>query len=220
MEYIDTLEAVFSEHGDPTIAKQQKDYMKGQFEYFGLKSPLRRELCKPFLVKAFLPPKNELEDIVRILWQKPQRDFHYFALDLILKYKKQFEEKDLYLWEHMALNNSWWDTIDVIAPKLLATQFLTFPHQRDPFIKKWLAEDNIWLQRCCLLFQLKYKEKIDLDCLEHVIDQLLGSKEFFINKAIGWMLREHSKRDAAWVSDFIELKELSNLSKREASKYL
>ena len=220
MEYIDELEQVFKEHSNEGIAIQQKAYLKGQFEFYGIKSPLRRELARPFLIKAYLPPKSELKNLCTSLWAKPQRDFHYFAIDLAIKYKKDYETSDLPLWEHLALHNSWWDTIDFISSKLMGQQFLTYPEQRDPFIEKWLKQDNIWMKRCCILFQLKYKEKMDLDCLSYVINKTTGSKEFFINKAIGWILRERSKYDPNWVHAFIEKTKLSPLSKREASKYL
>ncbi len=220
MEYLTSLEQIFEENSNPIIAAQQKAYMKDNFEYHGIKTPLRREITKPFLQRQYLPPKSDLPKLVKALWSKPERDFHYVAMELCLKYTKQFEKNDLRLWEFMALNNSWWDSIDVIAPKLLGTQFLMYPDQRDPFIEKWLHKDNFWMKRCCILFQLKHKDKIDLQCLSFVINSLLGSKEFFINKAIGWILREHSKTDPDWVKDFVYTTELSNLSKREAMKYL
>lgn len=71
-----------------------------------------------------------------------------------------------------------------------------------------------------MLFQLKYKEEIDAKLLSHVIESLLGSKEFFINKAIGWVLREYSRTNPTWVVSFVEVHTLHNLSKREALRLL
>jgi 3-methyladenine DNA glycosylase AlkD len=81
---------------------------------------------------------------------------------------------------------------------------------------------NMWLQRTAILFQLGYKKNTDLKILSNYIERLLGSREFFINKAIGWILREYSKTDATWVIRYVKENEnkLANLSKREALKWL
>jgi 3-methyladenine DNA glycosylase AlkD len=78
----------------------------------------------------------------------------------------------------------------------------------------------MWLQRCSLLFQKKYKKATDVKLLGKYILHLSGSKEFFIRKAIGWMLREYAKTDPAWVKKFVDTHELSPLSKKEALKHL
>jgi 3-methyladenine DNA glycosylase AlkD len=220
--YLKTLQSEFEIHSNPKIAAQQKAYMRNQFEYFGIKTPQRREIQKPFLSKEFLPKKSELTEIVKILWQKPQRDYQHFAQELVFKYKKELEKKDIELFEFMIMNKSWWDTIDFIAPKLVNQYFKAFPEERDIYIRKWLDSENIWLQRSAILFQLKDKEKIDTHLLTSIIQSLISSetasKEFFINKAIGWILREYSRTNPNWVIDFVEKNEsqLSNLSKREA----
>ncbi len=220
MEYLDTLTSEFENAANPTKAIDQKRYMRDQFEYYGLTSPQRREILKPFLAKAFLPPKKDLQKIVKTCWKKPQREYYYFAQELTQKYIKQFEKSDIELLEHMIVNKSWWDTIDFIASNLVGPYFKKFPEQIEPTVEKWLDSKNIWLQRSTLLFQLKYKDKLDVALLENIISRLLGTKEFFINKAIGWILRSHSRVNADWVVDFVERTELSNLSRREALKLL
>jgi len=218
--FIDSLEQEFLRNTNVDIAAQQKAYMKGKFEFYGMKSPVRREVQKPFLIKKYLPAKDNLEVLVKTLWNKPQREYHYFAQELAFKYSKQMEVNDIELFEYMIVNQSWWDTVDFIAPNLMGNYFLQFPAKKNHYLDKWLASDNIWLQRSCILFQLKYKEKMDLDILMLVIESLLGSKEFFINKAIGWILRERSKTDPNWVLMFVEKHELSNLSRREAVRLI
>ncbi len=219
-DFISVLESEFSKHADAAIASQQKAYLKGKFEHFGLKTTQRRELQKPFLAKEFLPPKSEVPTIIKDLWNRPEREYHYFAQELAQKYVKQFDKTDIELFEFMVIHNSWWDTIDFIATKLIGTYFKKYPETRDTYVKKWLATDNIWLQRCCLLFQLKYKDQFDPIFLEYVIDKLLGSTEFFINKAIGWVLREYSRTNPEWVLEYVDKTDLSPLSKREALRLI
>jgi len=219
-EFILTLESELKRNSDTKIAKEQKAYMRNQFEFYGIKSPVRREIQKPFLAKEFLPPKSELEQLVTVLWQKPQREYQFIAQELVFKYTKQIEEKDIHLLEYMVTHKSWWDTVDYIAVKLIGVYFIRFPEQLDTVINTWLSSGNIWLQRCCLLYQLKSKGEMDTIRLSFIINSLLGSKEFFINKAIGWVLREHSRTNPKWVIDLVANHELAPLSKREALRLL
>jgi 3-methyladenine DNA glycosylase AlkD len=202
------------------IAAGQAAYMKHRFQFFGVKTPTRKELQKPYFEKNNLPPKEDAFQMIRELWMAPQRELHYFAQELAYKYKRQIEFEDIEFFEWMAKNNSWWDTIDFIAPKLMAEYFLKFPNERQKWVDKWLSSDDFWLQRCAILFQLKYKEKTDTELLAFVIQRLSHSNEFFIRKAIGWILREYARTDAQWVRDFVAHHELSNLSKREALKWV
>jgi len=219
--YTQELQRIFQENSNPTRAIQQVKYMKDRFVFYGLTSPERRKLQAPFLVKEYLPEKEEAFTIVKKLWSKPQRELHYFAQELTHKYQKQVVVSDIELYEFLITNNSWWDTVDFIAANLVGNYFKYFPNQREVVIEKWMNSGNIWLQRTCVIFQLKYKQETDTKILSNCINQLLGSKDFFINKAIGWALREYSKIDANWVIDFVENhNKLANLSKREALRIL
>ncbi len=219
--YLSELESSYTQAANPKTAASQSAYMRDQFTIFGIKSPDRRNIEKPFLQKNYMPPIEELEQYIKALWKKPQRDFQLFALDFCVKYMKKFRERDIELLEYMVMNKSWWDTVDAIAYKLMGQYFKLYPQHRKKYVDKWLASGNMWLQRCALLFQLKYKTDIDTALLTHAIESLLGSKEFFINKAIGWVLREYSRTDAEWVIEFVDRHDdLSNLSKREALRLI
>jgi 3-methyladenine DNA glycosylase AlkD len=76
------------------------------------------------------------------------------------------------------------------------------------------------MQRSSLLFQLKYKNSLDVELLQKYILHLSSSKEFFIQKAIGWILREYGKTNSRWVIDFVSDATLAPLSKREALKHI
>ena len=220
IEFINTLEIEFEKHKNAKIALEQKAYMRHQFEFYGLKATVRREIQKPFFIKEYLPQKSEIEHIIKTLWEKPEREYQLFAQELAFKYVKQLELKDINLFEFMVSNKSWWDTVDFIANKLMGEYFKTFPNQKEKYVTKWLKSDNMWLQRSALLFQLKYKNKIDTVLLSSTINSLLNSKEFFINKAIGWVLREYSRTNPNWVIEFVNNTELSTLSKKEALRLL
>lgn len=219
-EFIETLETELKRCSNAKIALEQRTYLRNQFEFYGLTTAKRREIQKPFLIKQYLPEKKESEEIVKELWIKPQREYQYFAQELAFKYVKQIEEKDIQLFEFMVMHKSWWDTVDFIANKLIGQYFKVYPEQKVKYVHKWLESNNIWLQRSALLFQLKYKKDLDHDLLSSTINSLLNSKEFFINKAIGWVLREYSRTNPNWVIDFVNKTELSPLSKKEALRLI
>ncbi|MPM26083.1 hypothetical protein SDC9_72584 [bioreactor metagenome] len=87
---------------------------------------------------------------------------------------------------------------------------------------EWSSADDIWLRRVAIDHQLGFKEKTDTALLEEIIKNNLNQKEFFINKAIGWCLRDFSKTNPDWVRAFLSVhkNDLSNLSIREGSKYV
>lgn len=219
-EYINELIKEFSRAANPEIAEKQSAYLKNKFECYGLMTAERRDIQKPFLAKTFLPPKDEAFKLIKTLWNKPQREFHYFAQELAYKYKKQAEPTDIELFEFLITNQSWWDTVDMIATKLVSNYFIHFPEKQAQYIQKWLDSGHLWLKRTAIIYQLPYKEKTDLKLLEYAINQQLGSKEFFTNKAIGWALRDYSRIGPDWVIQMTEKYPLSNLSKREALRLI
>jgi len=216
------MECTFTKNANPGYALNMKKYMKNKFEFFGINSPLRRELCREFLRKENLPSIENIEDIVKDLWNKPQREFQYFAMELLSKYSKQLKNDDYQLFEFMIITKSWWDSVDYIASNLVGTYFKLYPELKKPVSVKWINSDNMWLQRVAIIFQLKYKGDTDTELLFEFIKRHCSSNEFFIRKAIGWALREYSKTNPESVLDFVQKHErrLSGLSKRKALKII
>ncbi|MBS4210370.1 DNA alkylation repair protein [Bacillus sp. FJAT-50079] len=194
-------------------------YMKKHFPFLGLKSVERRELSKPF-IREFQFDSEDAETIIKELWCLPEREFQYAAVDMLVRNKKKLEVEHLDLLQFLIEKKSWWDTVDTIATHLVGALFSKYPHLIKERGERWLQSDNIWLKRTMILFQLKYKEQTDVDLLFSIIKQTSHLKEFFIQKAIGWSLREYSKTNAEAVSTFINENELSNLAKREGLKYI
>lgn len=218
--YLIPINKVFKENSKEEIAFQMKKYMKGQFEFFGIKSPERKVLKKSFIDEYGFPEINELDNIVKECWQQPQREYQYFIMEILGRLAKKAGKERIQLYEYLIENKSWWDSVDYIASNLVGVHFKLYPDMIIPSTRKWMESGNIWLQRTAILFQLKYKQDTDLILLTDYIQQLQGSKEFFINKAIGWILREYSKTDPDWVIRFVENTDLANLSRREALKWI
>lgn len=218
--YLNNLYQLFETNSNVEIAEPMAKYMKNRFQFLGIKNPLRKELQKQFFKENGYPEIGKIDAIVRELWSKEEREYHYFAMDLLDKFKNKLPKESIQLYEHLIVTNSWWDSVDMIAAKLVGHHMLK--HKKDlSFTTKWCTSDNMWLRRTALLYQLKYKDQTDNKKLALDIEQNLGSNEFFINKAIGWILREYGKTNPSFVTDFVtNHPSLSNLSKKEALRII
>lgn len=220
LNYLEQVKECYYKNGSLTKAIPMKHYMRDQFEFIGIPTPIRRKISRPFLKKENIPPIKELEAIIREFWILEGREFQYFGQELAMKYVKEIPKEFIGIYELMIQNKSWWDTIDIIAKKLVGDYMKRFPQERNGLLEKWLSSQNIWLQRTCLLFQLGYKEKTDIDCLLGIIEQVKNIDEFFIQKAIGWALREYSKVNPNIVQYYINRTELSKLAYTEGIKVI
>lgn len=218
--YSENLIALFAEHANPSAAPAMAAYMKNHFDFFGIKAPIRAELLKMYRTAVGKEVATmDLALIVNELWAQPQRECQYAAMEILYAERKHFKGDMLPLLEKMVVEKSWWDTVDTIASNLIGYYFQKNPAAIKPVTDRWMASENMWLQRCCLIFQLKYRDKTDFALLQSFILPLLESKEFFIQKAIGWALRQHARTDTEGVVNFVENTPLKPLSRREALKH-
>ncbi len=219
--YTKSLKSFFEKHANPLNAAPMKKYMRNQFEFLGIKAPQATALWREFIKSNGLPPFEKLDLISRELWGLKQREFQYIAMNLIEKYEKKLEPEFIETLEHLIVTKSWWDTVDLLAGHPVGAMFKKYPKAKEKYLKKWRKSENIWLRRAALLFQLGYKKETDFDLLCEIIKENLGSDEFFINKAIGWALRQYAHTNPAPVKEFVNAtKELHPISKREALKNL
>ncbi len=158
-------------------------------------------------------------DFIFKCYDMPEREFQYLAIDYMDKVKDLFKPDHMEKIEKLITTKSWWDTVDYIN-RIVGYIAMKYPRIKETTIERWIYSDNIWLKRVSIIFQLKYKGKTDTEFLKKAILYNSQTDEFFINKAIGWALREYSKTNKEWVRDFIENNELSQLSVKEGSKYL
>ncbi|HEX6269648.1 MAG TPA: DNA alkylation repair protein [Anaerolineales bacterium] len=218
--YATPLKTLFEKHADPTQAAPMKKYMRDQFEFLGIKTPQNKALTEQFIDENGLPAVEDLDIILRELWALPQREFQYVAVGFLGRFEKQLPVEFIKTIEYLIITKSWWDTVDSIAGGTVGTHFRRFPEVRDKYLSKWRASDNFWLRRTTLLFQLNYKQDTDFELLCDLIRENLNSKEFFINKAIGWALRQYARVDPIAVKKFVKSTPLHPLSRREAMKHL
>jgi 3-methyladenine DNA glycosylase AlkD len=220
VDYADQLVAHFQANANPAKAAPMAKYMRNQFAFFGIMSAPRKALTRAFFKTHGVPDYPDLQIIVPLLWQQPQRECQYFAMELIHQNAKTHPREAIEIYEAMTTNKSWWDTIDFIAASLVGTHFSVYPDMRHGKADAWQKNDNMWLHRIAILCQLKYKAKTDTDLLQKIILTDAQWRTFFIEKAIGWALREYSKTNAKWVQTFVKDAPISASSKKEALKWL
>ncbi|SEH37723.1 3-methyladenine DNA glycosylase AlkD [Ruminococcus flavefaciens] len=213
------VKEMFENAQNPENAAAMSAYMKNKFNFYGIPSPERKELNKDFL-KSEKASKNVDWDFLDKCYKDDHREMQYLVYDYLLALKKYLAFEDIDKIKLFIITRSWWDTIDFLC-KIIGDIGLR-DNRVSELMLKWSVSDNIWLKRTAILHQLAYKRKTDTELLEKVICNCLGSDEFFINKAIGWALREYSKTVPEWVGNFISKykNELSALSIKEASKYI
>lgn len=220
MTYSAKIIQVFETNQNTDQALKMAHYMQNKFVFYGIPSSLRKDLQKPFLEKKNLPQLNNLEEVIWSLWSEEARECQYFAIDLLKKYMNQLDKSYIDLYEKIIIHKSWWDTVDLLASTLVGKLVAKYPELIEEKVDYWIASDNIWLQRTAILFQLKYKENTDFDLLQKYIRHRAKSEGFFIQKAIGWALRQYSKFNPEQVKIFIKNTALAKLSKKEGSKYI
>jgi len=210
----------FNANCNASLSPAMEKYMLRQFHFLGIKSPERKQLLRLFKQNHGYPDADRLEAFVKQLWQTPGRELHYAAMEIASCKTFLKDSERIILIEWMITHESWWDTVDYIASNIAEEWFKLHSQEILPVTSRWIASGNIWLQRTCLLFQLKYRHETDAGLLFRFIEKLSSEKEFFIRKAIGWALREYSKTEPTAVIQFLETQTLSPLSRREALKVI
>ncbi|MEN9657506.1 MAG: hypothetical protein RL571_971 [Pseudomonadota bacterium] len=203
-----------------TAAVAMRAYQRNQFDFLGLAAPARRAASMPLIKGLEVKSAAHLMIEANALWDLPQREYQYIAVDLLARHVKHLSGQDIPALLALAQQKPWWDTVDglvkVIGAIVKADKALQ--SQMDAA----LLHDDFWLRRIAMLHQLAWKGETDVERLKAYAKQLAPESEFFIRKAIGWALREYAWHDPASMRVFlIQMGDtLSPLSRREAGKHL
>ncbi|MBP6379213.1 MAG: DNA alkylation repair protein [Sphingorhabdus sp.] len=200
-------------------------YMKSAMPYMGVASADMRRTSKAVFAGLEYANADDWRTDILAIWRGAHyREEYYAAIELAgMRYARPFQRiAALSMYREMIESGGWWDTTDAIAPYRL---WDILEAERD-FMRKtmllWAKDDNMWVRRSAILCQLHAKAKMDLDLLYACIEPSIASKEFFLRKVIGWVLRQYARTDPDEVRRYVAANEerLSPLSKREAMKHL
>lgn len=216
------LRAAFTAHADASRAAGARAYMRDQFPFLGIDAPTRRTLQREVEHALGLP--SDVLALAERLWTQSEREYQYAACDLLRRPKalRSLTTDDVPRLERLIVTKTWWDTVDVLAPKIIGAILRPFPNLVEAWSLRWIEEENIWLQRSAILLQLDYKTDTNERLLFDLIDRRAKSTEFFVRKGAGWALRQYAyvrgDRVARFVADRRD--RLSGLTIREACKHL
>jgi 3-methyladenine DNA glycosylase AlkD len=219
MRFIESLETAFLENGYPENAVAMAKYMRNHFSFFGIKTDERRRIFKTIWKENAKEVTQNAREIALQLFAKQQRELQYCSIEILTKQLKgNYKKEDSHLIEKLITTNSWWDSVDTIAKFILGDYLLEYPLETKKVIERFSNSNNMWLNRSAILFQLGYKAKTNFDLLQSECEKHKNSNEFFIQKAIGWALREYAKTNPEAVKKFVTNTDLKPLSKKEALK--
>ncbi|HZN16837.1 MAG TPA: DNA alkylation repair protein [Micromonosporaceae bacterium] len=215
------LTAVYGGAADPARAGPMQAYMRDQFPFLGIPSPLRKSLARQVVAGLPRPAEADLRAVALGCWALPEREYQYFACGLLRRHARACSAGFLATARHLLVHRSWWDTVDTLAAHLVGPLVAAHP-ALVPALDAWAVDDNRWLVRAALLHQLTYREATDPVRLFRYCTAQAGHPDFFVRKAIGWALREYAKTAPAAVRSYVHAHEsrLSPLSVREALKRL
>jgi len=210
---------------DPTKAAGMRAYMKSAMPYHGVPNPLLRRVCKQVFANADLATSPGWQALVLELWRNARfREERYAALLLAGDRRaRAFQTPGtLRMYEELVVTGAWWDYVDDVASRRIGPILRDHPLPMRRKMLAWSKCADMWKRRSSIICQLGFKHETDLDLLYACIEPSLGSREFFLQKAIGWALRQYAWVDGAEVKRYVRLNQarLSALSRREALKNL
>ncbi|MEQ1946375.1 MAG: DNA alkylation repair protein [Bryobacteraceae bacterium] len=213
----------FEYAANPKNAPAMQAYMKSVMPFYGIQAPERRMICKRAFVEFPLGSVDEWQSTALRMWREARfREERYAAMELTgyRAYRPFQTLQTLPMYEEMIVTGAWWDFVDVIAKERLGLLLERYPTPMRKKMLVWSRSTNLWKRRSAILCQLGFKKKTDLALLYACIEPSLSSKEFFLQKAIGWALRQYAWTDPAEVQRYVREngESLSALSRREALK--
>nr|WP_315485257.1 DNA alkylation repair protein [uncultured Undibacterium sp.] len=217
--YYHQIQTTFIAQANAENANAMRSYMRDQFDFLGIKTPLRRALIKDLGKVDF--NLTDLEQLVRALWLLPQREYQYAAIDLLATHKKKVDVSQLCLLLGLAQEKSWWDSVDGLASVTNDILFTSRAQGSQLHMDEAVKHPNMWVRRIAMIHQLGWRLETDQTRLFGYAQALAHEEDFFIRKAIGWALRDYARWQPEAVREFVDAhrSQLSNLSVREALKH-
>ena len=213
------IKKLFEEQSDEENAISMSKYMRNLFKFYGIPTPKRKAIYKDFLKEEKKSKKIDW-DFLDKCYEDEHREFQYLVSDYLIAMNAFLTYEDIPKIKKYIKSKQWWDTIDFLD-RVIGEIGLR-DNRVDDLMLDWSKDDDFWIRRIAIDHQLCRKEKTNTELLEKIIDNNFGSDEFFINKAIGWALRDYSKTNPLWVKEFLNKYQdkMDNLSIKEASKYI
>jgi 3-methyladenine DNA glycosylase AlkD len=218
----DQLEARLRAIGTPERAEHEQRYLKSDLRFLGATVwEIRRE-AKSFVAAHPDLSHADLVALVEELWSEPVHERRMAAVELLSFYPALVGPGDLPLLERLVRESRTWALVDGLAGDVVGGLLVRHPDAAAE-LDRWAADSDFWVRRAALLGTIEpLRGGASFDRFGRYADAMLDEKEFFIRKAIGWVLRETGKRRPAEVVGWLAPRthRVSGVTIREAVKYL
>ena len=224
MDFVKEATKQLKARAKPGRAEFEKNYHKSDLKFLGSPIPAQAKVAKGIAKQIKGCTRVELLDLAQEMWDSGVHDLHGVAIDLLCLNSELLSKRDLPMLKRWVIESNGWAHVDSISAHLLSRLISADPTILNT-MDKWAAHKNIWVRRAAMLSLLLPLRSGDLgewDRFCRYAEPQLEEKEFFIRKAIGWVLRETSKKNPSVVRKFIQehQDQMSGLTIREGSKYL
>jgi 3-methyladenine DNA glycosylase AlkD len=210
--------------GTTERATQEKRYLKSDLEFFGVTVPDIRRVVKAAARRYPALDAPAMTAWAAALWREPVHERRTAAVEVLTLAAPRLAGPDLATVERLVRESLTWAYVDGLAGNVAGEIALRDPAGAWPRIDAWAVDEDFWVRRSALLALLRgiRAGAPDLPRFTRYAGPMLTEKEFFIRKAIGWVLREISQRDPAWVAKWTEVNmaEISGVTFREAVRRL
>jgi 3-methyladenine DNA glycosylase AlkD len=223
-QFVEAVIAALTPLGDPALRTGMRAYMKGRFEFLGIQTPARRAAVVHLIREQKAASAADLLRSARMLWDQPEREYQYAAVDLLAKHVHSLNPAHIKALLALVRRKSWWDSVDALAS--VVNRIVHTSCAADPAVQAQMdaaiASSNLWVRRVAILHQLGWRGRTDTSRLFLYASTCAHEQEFFIRKAIGWALRDYARHAPEEVRVFLRSnrKLLSPLSLREAGKHI
>ena len=222
MDRVEFVSAELAALANPENAAAMAAYLKTDMSFFGVKRPDCSRIFKEAMQRYPVATRFDYERGVRALWAQPHREEKYMAIFLARAVPQYISPPSLPLYRKLIVEGAWWDFVDEVAAHLVGALLLGHRERVAPIMEEWIDHSDMWLRRSALLAHLRHKGQTDEATLfDHCLRRAHES-EFFIRKAIGWVLRQYARTAPDAVRAFVvEHRDAwSGLTFREATKHL
>lgn len=217
------IAATLADSGTPERAAQEKRYLKSELTHYGVTVPAMRAIVRGALKEAAGVTRAELLAAVRALWAGAVHELRAAAVELLIQRASLLHATELGLVESLLREAKTWALVDALAPHVAGPLVERFP-ELVKTLDRWATDEDFWVRRTAMLALLVPLRKGggDFERFGRYADAMLDEREFFIRKAIGWVLREVAKKRPALVTQWLlpRAKRASGLTFREATRTL
>ena len=219
------LMSALAVHADPVRARAEQAYLKSEREFLGVTVPVARKVVRGEVVRHGVDDHDDVIAVAECCWEHSSFDARRAATEILVLRRSVLVPADLAVVEPMIIDAETWAIVDELAARVVGSIVSRHPEETAVVLDRWAADPHsFWLRRSAMLALLEDLRAGggDWDRFCRYADSMLHEKEFFIRKAIGWILRDTSKKRPDMVWEWVEprLDEMSGVTRREALKYL